>query len=89
METKPHLTTRGEAKPSCLGLAPKAHGRPGARVRAKSPRTVTVTLAEVISAVQDCTDDDELVVSVIMHLMRSGQARSLGGANFGERCAAA
>lgn len=89
METKPRITAHGEAKPACLGLAPKAHGRPGARVQAKSPRTVTVTLAEVISAVQDCTDDDELVVSVVMRLMRSGQARFLGGAGFGERCAAA
>jgi hypothetical protein len=89
MKTKPTTIAGHEAKPGHLGLAPKAHRRPGVRVRVQSPRTVTVTLAEVIAAVQDCTDNDELVVSVLAHLLRTGQARSLPGFNMIDRCAAA
>lgn len=89
MKTKPTTIGSHEAKPAHLGLAPKAHSRPGVRVRAQSPRTVMVTLADVIAAVQDCTDDDELVVSVLSHLLRTGQARSLTGFNLTDRCAAA
>lgn len=89
MKTKPAAIASHEAKPTHLGLAPKAHSRPGARLRAKSPRAVVVSLADVIAAVQDCTDDDELVVAVLAHLLHTGQARCLSGFNLADRCAAA
>jgi hypothetical protein len=89
MKSKPTSIASPEAKPAHLGLAPKGYSRPGGRVWAKAPRTVQVSLADVIAAVQDCTDGDELVVAVLSHLLRTGQARSMPGFSSLDRCAAA
>lgn len=89
MRTKPESMTRPEARPASQAPAPREHSRPGAKVRARAPRRVTVTLEDVIRVLQDCTDNDELVVSVVSNLLHSGALRSQPGFQVTLRYAAA
>ncbi len=77
MSATPKRIAEAQARPACLGPDPKGSPRPGRRVRAKAPRTVTVTLEDVINALHDCTDNDELVVAVLSNLLQTGLLRSL------------
>lgn len=89
MKAKPASITRPEARPAPLGMPPKGCRRPVSWVRAKAPRTVMVTLEDVINALQDCTDNDELVVIVISNLLHTGLLRSLPRFQMMARSAAA
>lgn len=44
--------------------------------RKSSNQPVSVTLEELISSLQDCTNDDGLVVKAVMELMRRGYLRA-------------
>lgn len=47
------------------------------RLNRRSERqSVAVTLEEIISSLQDCTNDDGLVVEAVMELIRRGYLRA-------------
>lgn len=48
------------------------------RIRPRSNRQPrSLTLEQLISSLQECTDDDGLVVEAVMELMRRGYLRTL------------
>ncbi len=44
----------------------------------ESPMPLRVTLLELVTAVSECTSDDEEVTATVIHMLRSGRAQLCG-----------